>query len=295
MPSHVPNFFIIGAPKCGTTSLSIYLDNHPDILMSTPKEPHYFSDDIENGRVKTMQEYLDCFVSEKKSYKAIGEASTLYLYSQVAIKNIIKFNPNAKFIVQLRNPIEVVFSFHQLALKIFGETEISFEKSWELMQSRNNGKNIPSGCPDVKLLLYGEIAKFGSQVEKLQSLVNDENIHFVFFDEFATNTNDVFENVLSFLNIKKTPGVSFEIHNKTRRIKYPFITKLTNVALAWKKAVGIKSEFGLANKIHAKNITNDSPAKLNSETVKMLVGYFNNDIKKLSDLLNRDFSKWSLK
>ena len=77
-----PSFFIIGAPKCGTTSLYRYLTLHPNIIMSIPKEPHYFSDDINNGRISELEMYLNCFnhVDEKGRIKAIGEASTLYLY-----------------------------------------------------------------------------------------------------------------------------------------------------------------------------------------------------------------------
>ena len=56
-----PNFFIIGAPKCGTTSLHNYLKSHSQITMSNPKEPHYFSKDIKNGGIRNIEKYADCF------------------------------------------------------------------------------------------------------------------------------------------------------------------------------------------------------------------------------------------
>ena len=96
MKGHQPNFFIIGAPKCGTTSMSVYLSSHPDIIISDPKEPHYFSDDINNGGIRDMKVYLDCFSSDDKKVNAIGEASTLYLYSKVAVPNILKFNKDVR-------------------------------------------------------------------------------------------------------------------------------------------------------------------------------------------------------
>ena len=185
-----PNFFIIGAPKCGTTSLSIYLAEHPNVVMSLPKEPHYFSTDIENGRITDQSKYLACFSANQNS-SAIGDASTLYLYSKVAINNILAFNKDAKFIVMLRNPTEVAFSFHQLALKIFSETETNFEKAWYLQTERAIGNHVPKGCPDLKLLLYGEIAKFGFQVDTLLSKVNRHKVHFIYFDDFINKTDKI--------------------------------------------------------------------------------------------------------
>ena len=113
-----PNFFIIGAPKCGTTSLHNYLKSHSQITMSNPKEPHYFSKDIKNGGIRNIEKYADCFSHGKRNAIAIGESSTLYLYSRVAVQNIYNYNRDVKFITMIRNPIEIARSFHQVALKV---------------------------------------------------------------------------------------------------------------------------------------------------------------------------------
>jgi hypothetical protein len=288
-----PNFFIIGAPKCGTTSLSIYLAEHPNVVMSLPKEPHYFSTDIENGRITDQSKYLACFSANQNS-SAIGDASTLYLYSKVAINNILAFNKDAKFIVMLRNPTEVAFSFHQLALKIFSETETNFEKAWYLQTERAIGNHVPKGCPDLKLLLYGEIAKFGFQVDRLLSKVNRHKIHFIYFDDFINKTDKIIQSVFNFLELTPNLQIDYQIHNKTKRIQYPQFTKMVNIALGVKKSLGIKSEFGIAARIHKKNITDGTPNQLNLSTLRMLADYFEKDIQTLSTLLNKDFSNWSL-
>jgi len=288
-----PNFFIIGAPKCGTTSLSIYLAEHPNVVMSLPKEPHYFSTDIENGRITDQSKYLACFSANQNS-SAIGDASTLYLYSKVAINNILAFNKDAKFIVMLRNPTEVAFSFHQLALKVFSETETNFEKAWHLQEDRAMGNNVPNGCPDFKLLLYGEIAKFGFQVDRLLSKVNRHKVHFIYFDDFINKTDKIIQSVFNFLELTPNLQIDYQIHNKTKRIQYPQFTKMVNIALGVKKSLGIKSEFGIAARIHKKNITDGTPNQLNLSTLRMLADYFEKDIQTLSTLLNKDFSNWSL-
>ena len=288
-----PNFFIIGAPKCGTTSLSVYLSEHREIVMSHPKEPHYFSTDIENGRITDQSKYLACFSANQNS-SAIGDASTLYLYSKVAINNILAFNKDAKFIVMLRNPTEVAFSFHQLALKIFSETETNFEKAWYLQTERAIGNHVPKGCPDLKLLLYGEIAKFGFQVDTLLSKVNRHKVHFIYFDDFINKTDKIIQSVFNFLELTPNLQIDYQIHNKTKRIQYPQFTKMVNIALGVKKSLGIKSEFGIAARIHKKNITDGTPNQLNLSTLRMLADYFEKDIQTLSTLLNKDFSNWSL-
>ena len=287
-----PNFFIIGAPKCGTTSLSVYLSKHREIVMSHPKEPHYFSTDIENGRMTDQSKYLACFVQDKTPI-AVGDASTLYLYSKDAIQNILQFNPKAKFIVMLRNPTEVAFSFHQLALKIFSETETNFEKAWYLQTERAIGNHVPKGCPDFKLLLYGEIAKLGAQVKRLTDQVRPDQIKFIYFDEFVNKTDKIYCSVLEFLKVNKNHTPNFENHNPTRRIKFNKLTKIVNQVVGLKKAVGIKKQFGVAKNIHTVNVKGGSPKQM-SRTLKTTMNvYFKKDIQLLSDLMNKNLSDWS--
>ena len=287
-----PNFFIIGAPKCGTTSLSVYLSKHPEVVMSHPKEPHYFSTDIENGGMTDQSKYLACFAQDKIPI-AIGEASTLYLYSKDAIQNILEFNPNAKFIVMLRKPIDIVLSFHQVALNYFGETETNLETAWDLQIDRQNGKKIPKGCPDPQLLLYGKIAKLGTQVKRLTDQVTPDQVKFIYFDEFVSKTDKVYWAVLEFLKVNKNHTPNFENHNPTRQIKFNKLTKIVNQAVGLKKAVGIKKQFGVAKKIHNANVKGGSPTKMSQPLKTKINVYFEKDIQLLSDLMNKNISDWS--
>src|SRR6056297_204893 len=95
-----PNFFIIGAPKCGTTSMARYLGEHPDIFFSDPKEPNFFNTDFsEKIRITTeIKEYLKLFQGADK-YRRVGEGTVWYFFSKEAILYILKFNPEAKFIL----------------------------------------------------------------------------------------------------------------------------------------------------------------------------------------------------
>jgi len=101
-----PDFFIVGAARCGTTALFNYLAAHPAVFLPERKEPGYFCTDLRTyGEVATLTEYEALF-SPALPHALTGEASVLYLYSKVAIGQIMAHNVNAKIIAMLRNPIE---------------------------------------------------------------------------------------------------------------------------------------------------------------------------------------------
>ena len=287
-----PNFFIIGAPKCGTTSLHNYLNSHSQITMSHPKEPHYFSTDIENGGIRNQQKYASCFSHSDRNAIAIGESSTLYLYSEVAVQNIYNYRRDAKFITMIRNPIEIARSFHQVALKVFGEIETDFQKAWFLEENRRLGMNIPIGCLDPKLILYGNIAKIGQQVKRLLDKINSDKIHFVLYDDFKSSTESEYMKVLNFLNVDVELPNSFSSYNKTHRIKNEALTKLINYGSALKKKMNIKTKFNVADKIHKMNITDDPLDELPTSFIIKMNKFFEHDITLLSKLIKKDLSKW---
>ena len=135
----------------------------------------------------------------------------------------------------VRNPIEIAQSFHQVALKVFGETETNFQKAWLLEQNRKAGQKIPKGCIDRQLILYGNIAKIGQQIERFISYISPENIHFIIYDDFKNFTKHEYIKVLKFLKVNSEVPMNFPLHNKSQRIKSETVTKLTNYASFFKK------------------------------------------------------------
>src|SRR5438477_11547979 len=109
-----PNFFILGAPKCGTTSMAKWLSDHPEIFMSADKELNYYNMDHKRSEIKNYQHYLYFFKKATEKHKIIGEASVWYLFSKEAVPNILKdSNKEVKFLVMIRNPIQMAYSLHQ--------------------------------------------------------------------------------------------------------------------------------------------------------------------------------------
>lgn len=142
-----PNFFIVGAPKTGTTALCQYLSDHENIFLSEPKELFFWNTDfpgqVAHGRCKNLESYLKKFADARPAHKAVGEGSTHYFVSETAIRNLMTFNPKARVIAMLRNPIDVAYAYHGELVFNFMETEKDFETAW-----RNQAARVAAGeCP----------------------------------------------------------------------------------------------------------------------------------------------------
>src|SRR5688572_22560028 len=129
-------FSIVGAPRCGTTSLARYLSSHPSICFSTPKEPHFFSrhDLAEASAEEALDlirsQYLERFFPGRQADVVLAEGSVSYLYAPERMLPILKMWPAAKFIVAVRNPLEMLPSLHRRHLYNGDETVRDFARAW---------------------------------------------------------------------------------------------------------------------------------------------------------------------
>ncbi len=170
-----PNFFIVGAPKCGTTALYEYLRPHPNIFMPELKEPHFFAKDLGTyPRIKTLEDYTGLFAGSTPEHLRVGEASVYYLRSSVAIANIHGFNPDARIIAMFRNPVDMVYSLHSQLLYWSEEIEPDFETAWRLQERRSQGLQLPPHSRGSFLLQYAQVGRFGTQTDRLLSVGSGE-------------------------------------------------------------------------------------------------------------------------
>jgi hypothetical protein len=293
-----PNFFIVGAPKCGTTSLSEYLRTHPNVFMTRPKEPHYFAEDFYR-QVSTIEDYLALFDNVSSQHIAIGEASVTYLSSQIAIQNIKEFNSNAKLIAMVRNPVEMIPSLHAQLLVSLEEDEENFERAWFLQAKRKNGENIPSTCRSPTYLQYAEIGHLGAQIKRLFQSFDKHLIKVIVFEDFISTTKKEYQDTLSFLGLPTDGRKDFP------RINANKVTRSRNMSLLLRRPpkkfvdsyLGIKNilnlgSIGFFRKTRKMNEQEREREKLNYEMKKELVTTFKEDILLLSDLLDRDLTDW---
>ncbi len=300
MKEKKPNLFIIGAPKCGTTALAVYLSDNPNIFMSNPKEPHFFATDIPKYRqITEMEDYLKIFDSAENKQSIIVEASVLYLYSNDAIKNIHDFNKEAKIIIMLRNPLEMVYSWHSQLLYSGDEEVENFSEALSLEKNRKQGKKIPLSCRDSKVLYYSEIAKYGEQIEKLYSIFPKEQIKIIIFDDFKTNTLKVYLEVLDFLGLSHDEKVDFPKINENKVAKNQTINRLLKrqpQAVKYlknkiKKILG-KEDLGIWRFVSKINTVQGNRKPLDKKLKTILISYYKDDIFKLSSIIDKNLDNW---
>lgn len=245
-----PNFFILGAPRCGTTALSEYLRSNPFIGFSIPKETQFFATDMPNIRIANNEhDYLNnCFghLADRK-YKAVGEASVWHLYSKIAVENILKFNPESKFIVMVRNPLQLVQALYEKQIELHQENCKTFEDAWKAQAKRKEGNAIPKNCRDVSLLMYGEIGKQGEQIERLLRLIPENRLKIVIFDDFIKNPAIIYREILEFLAVPDDGRDVFPKINEGQKIIFRWLYEelsLPNNHLM-KLVYFVKSIFGI--------------------------------------------------
>lgn len=287
------NFFIIGAPKCGTTALAQWLSAHPDIFMPPVKEPHFYSKDLANQQAPTRAEYDRLFKGATTQHKAVGEASVWYLYSKEAVSNILSEIPDAKFIVSLRNPIDMAYSLHRQQIVATNETIEDFNKAWNAQGQRKQGINIPRRCEDPRLLLYGQICMLGMQMDLLFTTCKREQVYVAFLDDIEIDAKAVYEDILDYLKVPSDHRTSFEVVNvASQRRSMALARSIKSVNLA-RQRIGIpRLGTGLMPLMDRLNRRKCQQSAMNGTTRDFLKSYFEEDIQLLERVLNRQLRNW---
>lgn len=295
-----PNFFIVGAPKSGTTAMAAYLGQHENIFFSSPKEPCFFSEDFPGHRqTKSIEDYKRLFNDAGDEHIAVGEGSVWYLYSSVALKNIREFNKESKIIVMLRNPCEQVYSMHQECYLWRYEDEPDFEQAWALIEPRSEGKNVPKHCRAPEFLQYRKIASYTFQLKRLFEIFPREQIKVIIYDDFKENNARVYADILKFLGVPSDGRDSFVPVNENRRYRFHWLGGFLLNQPEWlkwfktkfKKMFGIK-RLGVRDFVGKKNTVYEKRKPLDPEMVKKLKEEFREEIDNLSEFIGRDLRSW---
>lgn len=294
------DFFIIGAPKCGTTSFCSWLKEHPDICFSIPRDPNFYSGDIHMALNSEWyfddeEKYLQrCFAHKTSVQRFLCEGSAFYLYSKTAIPSILLSHENAKFVVLLRNPIEMILSYHSELLYGGRETISDFWEAWLAQEKRKEGFLVPGSCGDVKILFYKDVCSLGTQVERLLSLVDREKVHFIFMDDLKKDPRKEYVNALEFLGVEDDGRTEFSHLNPNKTWAHPALPRFLRTMSKLKSSLGIHKMIGI-NDLFVRVFTKKSKRKpLQEWQRRELVGAFAEEIDKLSFLLQRDLSSWKI-
>ena len=294
----LPNFFIIGAPKCGTTSLARWLSEHPNIYFSPVKEPFFYSKDIFQN-FSSWENYRNLFSNVKDEHLAIGEGSTTYLYSKVAVKSIEDCIDQPRYIIMVRNPVDMAHSLHHQQLVSFNENIEDFITAWRLSPERRRGNHLPAGSDRAKMLDLQSICKLGEQVERVFDQVERNRVLVFSLDDLRDNPKKAYENVLAFLQVPTDNRLEFPVYNPAKQWRSKWAGKLYQnlsrfiVYLRYQKGVLNIGSLGVLEPLKNRLVAYRRNDSLSQEIVDELQAYYSEDVQKLSHLLNVDYSqKW---
>jgi hypothetical protein len=306
-PCRLPDFFVVGAPRCGTTAFCRYLARNPQICFSRPKEPHYFSRlDRDPTADELRRDYLDrCFGHCTPAHRAIGEGSVSYLYLPGAIERIRRLNPDARFVALVRNPLSMLPSYHLRMRFLLQEDEADFATAWALAPERAQGRSVPKRCLDARLLMYGEVAKLGAQVERLFAIAGRERTHVIVFDDLTTDPRAVYLRALAYLGVDDDGQTTFERRYESRMYRYRWLQRLLYVpATRGGKVVDTiqrrsrryntdgSKRPSLIKRLTRLNQVAASPEPLSPSMTATIRDALRDDVALLGRLLGRDLRHW---
>lgn len=280
-----PNFFIVGAPKCGTTSMFSYLSGHPEVFTPKIKEPHFFATDMPiRQQVKEEDEYLRLFEPSPPTAKAIGEASTWYLYSQDALKNIKAFAPGARILVFLRNPVDVVQSLHWQFCYDAGKRP-NFVSAWKTPRSRES---------------LTRFASLGQQLHRAKEIFPAHQMHLVFQEDLKEDPAREYKRILAFLGLSPVDRDDFTVRNANKTHQSLALARFLKftpepVDRAWrhiKSAMKIE-KVGLGEWLSNRNLKVTRRQSLDPGVRAAVHDAFKDDIRVLEEQSGRDLSHWT--
>lgn len=288
-----PNFFIIGAPKCGTTSMALWLREHPNIFMTSLKEPHYFNlDHPEHQFVNSLKDYERLFREADEQHAVVGESSVGYLYFPESVPNILKYASTAHFLVMVRNPIDMAYSMHSQRCLGTQITSRDFATEWRIQAERVSQETTVVSRKQPRLPPYGKMCRVGEQLRRLYSHVPRERVHIIVFDDLKADPGGEYRGVLNFLGIADDKRVNFLVENAAKKIRSVEVAHVTERLVELKNRLGILQHTGIGKFILKMNSLPDKRPEMALSMCKTLREYFHSDIQILQDLLSRDLSNW---
>ena len=309
--SRVPDFFIVGHAKCGTTALYEMLRAHPQIYMPDLKEPEFLAREPQdqplasNIHPRTLTEYLSLFDAARPEQRA-GEASASYLRSSVAARRIAALCPHARVIAIFREPASFLRSSHLQRLEAGIETEADLATAIPLEPERRRGRNLPRP-PDsiwVRALFYSEHVRYVEQLRRYHECLGREQVLALIYDDFRADNQRVVREVLRFLDVDDSLEIAPSEANPSVRLHSPRMHQLVHalsrgrgpVSLAVKtsvKAVTPRRVRRRALRAADRKVPDSGPRRAEEPIMAELRSRFKGEVVAASEYLERDLvSLW---
>jgi hypothetical protein len=300
-----PDFFVVGHPRSGSGQMNGYLERHPDLWMAK-KELHYFGSDLGYHEPPRSEENFHSFFKDAPaSAKRIGEASTWYLFSENAAREIHEYNPKAGIIALLRNPVSLLHSLHSHFVFRGDEDIADFGTALAAEEGRASGK-VPE--PEFHIptegLRYSRMVRYAPQIQRFFDVFGRENVHVVINDDFRTDAREVFRGACRYLGVREefpefedvfAPNQRARNSNRTvysRKIQDFLIHSERQQVLEGVRSSplpGWKFTLRALRRVNIKYIDRDP---MQPELKAELQQRFLPHVEELSELLDRDLTHW---
>jgi hypothetical protein len=306
-PLHVPDFFIVGHPKCGTTALYEMLRGHPQIYMPELKEPWFLASDMaprfppprSASPPETLDEYLSLF-DDAGPDQRIGEASSSYLLSSTAAASIAALQPDARIIAILREPASFLRSLHLQLLRTHVEANKDLARSIALEPARREGRKVPRRSHRPQLLMYSEHVRYVTQLRRYHAIFPPQQVLVLIYDDFRRDNEGTVRTVRRFLGVDERPPVDVRDANSTViSMRSQQLDELVNIVSVGRGPVsraikaGVKTVTPKDLRERALNATHrhvimGTPRPPDEAAMLQLRRRFKGEVTALSDYLDRD-------
>jgi hypothetical protein len=276
-----------------------YLNQHPQLFMSPIKEPNYFATDLDSGSymdsvtfMRDRDKYLELYAGATPD-QLTGEASTWYLISRDAARNIHDWNPDTKIVAMLRDPVKMLHSLH-LRRQYGGSEDIeSFAEALAAEEDRRNGRRIPTQARNVKAFQYRDVGRYATQIERYIDVFGRDRVLVVIFEEFQADPATAYRSVLEFLGVDPDFQPDFEVVNAGMSRRSPRIQKMLlrpSVIRTARAVVPDRLKPAVGRTWDRLNSRGKQPAKLDPAVAKSLRMDLQPDIDRLAEVIGRDLN-----
>src|SRR5690349_4362409 len=308
--------FIVGAPRCGTTTMARWLQVHPQVLFPFVKEPHFFTQfdlrglDEAELRKRVEHDFLDHYFGEPEGEEAVGaDCSVSYLYAPEQLEPALKLWPKSRFVVGVRDPLSLLPSLHKRLIFTGDENIRRFEDAWAAIPDRAAGRRIPWSTIEPRWLRYDEGARYGTYVERLFDTVGKDRCLVVVFDDLVADPAEQHRRLLDFAGLDPAPiperkaeragkGVRFiaiqQLLKRPPRALLPYLASARHHGRFDKKVAksGAKKPRSLRKRILAWNKAEDEKRPIPLAVQREIQAEFKGEVDKLGKLIGRDLSHW---
>lgn len=281
-----------------------YLASNPEIFMAQ-KEMHCFGSDLRfatNFYRRTEQEYLAEFDAWDGQRRA-GETSVWYLFSSQAAAEIKAFNPNARVIIMLREPAEMLHSLYGQFLSDGNEDLPTFREALAAQDDRCIGRQISRHAYFSQGLIYHEVVRYTEQIRRYFEIFGRERVQVIIYDDFAAKTDVVYRGVLDFLGVDSTRILdSFQKINGNKSVRSSVLRDILCDPLVRGSAISARSWlprpiFKALQKVESQflkwNYRSEKRPQLDLDLLMALKLEFTPEVERLSALLGRDLTHWN--